>query len=94
MARVGRWACVRSSLCQRSKQRSTQTHSARSGAFRMNRLAAKTFEGEDVTGCTGPAFTAADVPQDLLPELACELLGVWLPIGISAVEPACHPSAL
>ncbi|PRW05763.1 Purple acid phosphatase 18 [Chlorella sorokiniana] len=43
------------------------------GAFRLNRLAAKTFEGKDVTGCNDPAFTSSDVPQDLLPELNC----VW-----------------
>ena len=48
------------------------THAC-SGAFRLNRLAAKTFEGKDVTGCNGPAFTSADVPQDLLPELSCAL---------------------
>ncbi len=45
-----------------------------SGAFRINRLMAITAGGKDVTNCNGPPFTAADVPQDLLPELECGLM--------------------
>ena len=64
----------RSPLLPASPLVPTTTHAC-SGAFRLNRLAAKTFEGKDVTGCNGPAFTSADVPQDLLPELSCALGG-------------------
>lgn len=45
----------------------------RSGAFRINRLYAITNSGKDVSGCDGPAFKAADVPQRLQAELGC----VW-----------------
>lgn len=72
MARRAQTSCGLRFVCHSISLISIPLHSLCSGAFRLNRLAAKTFEGKDVTGCNGPAFTSADVPQDLLSELGCE----------------------
>lgn len=64
-----------------------------SGAFRLNRLSAKTFDGQGVTGCSGPAFTPADVPQDLLPELNCERTSARAALAGATADSPCHTAA-